>query len=112
MQTKQVKQKGRQSSVLEVSKGGDIPHLSPNNQVMAGNNFYFNGNDPLFNPNSYDNLQFQTLNWNEVQRMQEELGKEARKNALIAQNQHLISTKNNASQNTRCGMKWINSCRS
>jgi hypothetical protein len=78
-----------------VSKGGDIPHLSPNNQVMAGNNFYFNGNEPLFSPNRYD-TPVSDPQLDEVQRMQEEL--EKRKNALIAQNQHLISTKNNASR--------------
>lgn len=61
---------------------------------MAGNNFYFNGNDPLFNPGRYDNQSDPQLE--EVQRMQEEL--EKRKSALIAQNQHLISTKNNVSR--------------
>lgn len=62
---------------------------------MAGNNFYFNGNDPLFNPNRYDNP-VSDPQLDEVQRMQEEL--EKRKNALIAQNQHLINTKGNASR--------------
>ena len=60
---------------------------------MAGNNFYFNGNDPLFNPSRYDN-QVSDPQLDEVQRMQEEL--EKRKNALIAQNQQI--TKSNASR--------------
>lgn len=62
---------------------------------MAGNNFYFNGNEPLFNPGRYDN-QAADPQLEEVQRMQEEL--EKRKSALIAQNQHLISTKPGASR--------------
>lgn len=62
---------------------------------MAGNNFYFNGNEPLFNPGRYDN-QPADPQLEEVQRMQEEL--EKRKSALIAQNQHLISTKPSASR--------------
>lgn len=62
---------------------------------MAGNNFYFNGNEPLFNPGRYDN-QAADPQLEEVQRMQEEL--EKRKSALIAQNQHLISTKPSASR--------------
>ena len=62
---------------------------------MAGNNFYFNGNEPLFSPNRYD-TPVSDPQLDEVQRMQEEL--EKRKNALIAQNQHLISKKNNASR--------------
>lgn len=62
---------------------------------MAGNNFYFNGNDPLFNPNRYDN-QVSDPQLDEVQRMQEEL--EKRKSVLISQNQHLMNTRSNASR--------------
>ena len=62
---------------------------------MAGNNFYFNGNEPLFNPGRYD-IQAADPQLEEVQRMQEEL--EKRKSALMVQNQHLISTKPSASR--------------
>ena len=60
---------------------------------MAGNNFYFNGNEPLFNQNRYD-VPISDPQLDEVQRMQEEL--EKRKNALIAQNQQI--TKGNTSR--------------
>ena len=62
---------------------------------MAGNNFYFNGNDPLFNPNRYES-QSPDPQMEEVQRMQEEL--EKRKNALIAHNQQLPNQRSNASR--------------
>lgn len=62
---------------------------------MAGNNFYFNGNDPLFNPNRYES-QSPDPQLEEVQRMQEEL--EKRKNALIAHNQQFPNQRSNASR--------------
>lgn len=62
---------------------------------MAGNNFYFNGNDPLFNPNRYES-QSPDPQLEEVQRMQEEL--EKRKNALIAHNQQLPNQRSSASR--------------
>ena len=62
---------------------------------MAGNNFYFNGNDPLFNPNRYE-TSVSDPQLDEVQRMQEEL--ERKKNELIVRNQHLTSVNRNASR--------------
>ena len=62
---------------------------------MAGNNFYFNGNEPLFNPSHYDN-QPSDAKLDEVQRMQEEL--EKRKNALMAQGQQFSNGRNNGSR--------------
>lgn len=62
---------------------------------MAGNNFYFSGNDPLFNPGRYDN-QSPDPQLEEVQRMQEEL--EKRKSALVAHSQQVSNTRSNASR--------------
>ena len=62
---------------------------------MAGNNFYFNGNDPLFNPGRYDS-QASDPQLEEVQRMQEEL--EQRKHALMMRNQQVINSKGNTSR--------------
>lgn len=62
---------------------------------MAGNNFYFSGNDPLFNSGRYDN-QSPDPQLEEVQRMQEEL--EKRKSALIAHSQQVSGARSNASR--------------
>lgn len=62
---------------------------------MAGNNFYFSGNDPLFNSGRYDN-QSPDPQLEEVQRMQEEL--EKRKSALIAHSQQVSVARSNASR--------------
>ena len=62
---------------------------------MAGNNFYFNGNEPLFNTGRYDN-QASDPQLDEVQRMQEEL--EQRKHALMMRNQQVINSKGTTSR--------------
>lgn len=62
---------------------------------MAGNNFYFNGNDPLFNSGRYDN-QMPDTQLDEVQRMQEEL--EQRKHALMMRNQQMVNSRGNNSR--------------
>lgn len=62
---------------------------------MAGNNFYFNGNDPLFSTGRYDN-QMPDMQLEDVQRMQDEL--EQRKQALAMRSQQMKASAGNVSR--------------